>query len=742
MKTIGHPGLSLCLRAWFQAAGSGVMLAAGLAAQVMPAGPSRESPTVVMDPLLVAATSTDEGYDETGMGGLESERIEPPFSNELLAGLFNPDEDLLSLIDDEYQAAAGISPVDLAAGVSRVDLRGFPTPRLRNGFTQSGIPEILNPERTELIQGPLTAVIGRGAPGGIRNLMTVRPRARVYRRFNAGLTTGDAWNVRYEATAPLVPKKAWYRLAGSFARKDGPQDLAFRKTLNLNGALTWKHSEAASTMVQVDFQELTANAAPGIPEYRPTRTGKVVGPYLPLAHFHSYGPNAGTLKRVASASVQYEAQVTPALSLRAGMQGFLRQLEEDRWTVGQFLLDTQTFGGTREPQRIEQPLRAFAVQIDGTLRFHVFGAEHKLTASAARSQVRYDRLQRGLDAAGRAELPADVRNFDPFAPNWFRPAYDPTLYRRVITDRTEATGYTTLWLTERAAFANGRFVATTGMRADFVGLELEDRRPGAVFPTVEDDTEQLTWHAGLNYLVSPSRLLVFVNASTAFQPSTRVDARTGHLQGNDTTRGLEVGAKGLFIDRKLSLTALGFAYANQNISRRNPLYNDPILDASLTQPELVAAGEEEFTGGTIDVRGQLSTRWTLSGRAAYTRAITTRSPGLPEEVGRPLTRVPRMTYGLQNRYQFTEGRWQGLSLGATMIHVSDYVHSYENASREYLAYPDYTLTAVNAGYRWKTGSQEHNIGVSCSNLLDRDLLTELARVGVGREVAVNYSLTF
>lgn len=713
--------------------------AATAAAQTMV---SPEDPTIVMDPLRVGLLIADDDYDALGLGGQEAELIDPPFSNDLLAPSREEEDDPGAALNAEVQAIAVVDPIDLATGVSRVDVRGFPTPRLRNGFTQSGIPEILHPERTEVIQGPLTPVLGRAAPGGIQNFVTPRPRAKPYGRFNASLTSSDAQNLRFETGATLVPRKAWYRLAAAWARKGGPQDHAYRDTRGLSGTLTWRHSAKASFLVQFDYLEMDANVAPAIPEYRPTRTAKIVGPYLPLAEFNSAGPNAGIRKRVASASVQYEGQPTRALNLRAGVQAFVRELDEDRWTVGQFLLDTEVFGGTREPQHFELPLTALAAQADATLRFVAAGADHKLLASLAHSHVDYDRLQRGLDTAGRNSLPADVRTFDPYSPNYYRPAYDPDFFRRVITDRTETTGYTTFVLSERAAFAHGRFVATLGMRADFVDFELDDRRPGAVFPTVADHASQTTWHAGANFLVSPNRLLLFGNASTAFQPSTRVDARTGQLQGNDTTRGVEVGAKGLFLDRRLNLTALVYAFANENISRRNPLYNDPILDANLTQPELVAAGEEEFTGGTLDFRGQVTREWTVSGRAAYARAVTVRSPDLPEEEGRALSRIPRFTFSLQNRYAFNEGRLRGLSVGMGLVHVSDYVQNYESSSREYLAYPSYTLASFNAGYRWTEKKKTHVLGITCANLFDRDLLASHARVGAGRELAMNYSLSY
>ena len=131
---------------------AGMLLPLLARAQSVPA----EEPTTVLDALTVSGEQ-DDRFDSTGMGGTEAEMNEPPFSNDLLAGP-QRDDDAAIEINNELQLASGASPADLATAVNRVNLRGFPTPRLRNGFNQIGIPEILAIERVELIQGPLTPV--------------------------------------------------------------------------------------------------------------------------------------------------------------------------------------------------------------------------------------------------------------------------------------------------------------------------------------------------------------------------------------------------------------------------------------------------------------------------------------------------------------------------------------------------------------------------------------------------------
>ena len=711
-------------------------------------GASPEAPPAEADELIqlgkfkVSGNILDETIDPTGMDAPEAERAESPFSNDLIM-VETADDDPLHDIGTELSAIAAAPPADTAAGVNRVNLKGFPTPRQRNGFTQVGMPEILNPGGSESIQGPLTPVVGRAAPGGIQNFISARPRGRKSSRLSLVATSKDYLGADFELSGQLVPKKAWHRFSFAANQRLGPQPFTYNRNRAANGAVVWKLNRAWSSMVQFDYDERAANAPPNLADYRATASAKILGPYRPLADFNIYGPNAGYRKRTASAVLQLEGQIGRRVSVRASLQGFTRSFDEDRWTTGPFLLDTKKFSGIREPQHVDQPFSAVTGQIDVTTRFFVLKADHKITVSLDTTSTDYERVQSALTIADRNALPADVRFFDPAAPNYFRPAYEPGRFSRFITNRAEQNRYTGIFVSERAAFMKGRLVVTAGVRRDFVTIDVSDRKPGAVQPKVSDETGEVTGHFGANFVAVPGKILVFANTSTAFEPSSRVDARTGRVQGNETTLGYEAGGKGLFFERRLALIAMGFVYFNQNISRRNPLYDDPVLDANQTQPQLVAAGEERFTGGSLEGRYKVSEAFSLGARATYNRAITTASPDLPEEIGRELSRFPWLTGGLTARYTFgRDGRWPGLSIGAGLTYVSDTVSSYENKTHVYLAYPSYTLVSLSASYRWKVGNFNHSLSATVRNALDYDLLASVARVGGERDYGISYGLSW
>ena len=165
----------------------------------------------------------------------------------------------------------------------------------------------------------------------------------------------------------------------------------------------------------------------------------------------------------------------------------------------------------------------------------------------------------------------------------------------IILDDSSSVFQLATYLRERRNLT----VVTAGLRFDEVGLAVADRRPAAPMPHTRDRTSQLSHHLGVNHQLLPNRLLAFASVSTAFDPSTPVDARTGRIQDNETTLGYEGGMKGRTRDGRFEGSASAFLLYNRHIARRNPLYDDPILDANQTQPQLVAAGEERF----LDDRG-------------------------------------------------------------------------------------------------------------------------------------------
>lgn len=712
-------------------------LAATLAAQTAP--PPDDKP-VPVERVSVTATATDDGYDATGMGSLEEELREEPFANDLIGPEdYRMDADAADLAA-QLAAIAETSPADRIAGEDRLNLRGFPTPMLRDSFNQIGIPEVLNTGQTIVIQGPLVPVLGRAAPGGIQNFIPSRPRTKASTRLGVSVSDRDRQRATLESTGPLQPKKTWQRVALEWGHRGGPEQFAREETRSASAALTIRHSRSASTLVSANWREVTAIASPGVPDYIPVGAVKAAGPCLPLAYFNANGPEAGVRRRSAGLGVQFDGQPTKGFALRAGVEGWWREVEQDRFTTSQLDLATGLFAGTREPRHLEQPQQALVAQVDATLRFRRWRAEHKLLVSASHTWGSYLRVDRALPAAVRDALPLAVRRFNPYAPDYYWPAYSADLYSRVLADRREHGRYASLEVSDRAAWRQGRLVVTGGLRVDQVALEILDRRPGATIPRAEDTTSQVSSHLGVNYQVRRNRLLVFASTSSAFDPSTPVDARTGRIQRNETTLGYEAGLKGRAASN-LDFSASALLLYNQHISRRNPLYNDPVADASQTQPQLVAAGEERFSGARMELRWLPHPAVTVTAKGSHLRAITTASPDLPQEVGLPLTRLPEWNATASVRFRGV-GKAGGPLAGLSWQYLDGYVGNYEDSRRDYITFPGYGLVSASAGWAWIRRGRQLEAEVGVRNLLNRNLVASNALLDALREVTLSARLSY
>lgn len=743
-RRVNFPG-SIFLRPVTRLAAAAGIFSAGLRAQTVPEAAvvvRAENEVVQLEKMEVEAKGEQRGFDPTGLGSNESQLYEAPFSNDLvLQGLMvdDPGEAELKFELGQVRTPAA---VDLATGDTKLSLRGFPAPLLRDGFVHLGVPDLLNTGRLLVIQGPLVPVLGRAAPGGIQDYQTARPRVTAGRRFEYSNSSLQRQAAALELTGPAVPKRAWQRFAADWSRKRGPEPFTLSELRSASAALAWKHSATASVLYYVDFQQLKATTPPGLPEYRRATGQKIVGPYRPLALFNAYGPEAGVRRRSVMGGVLFDGLPNPALTVRAAIEAWRRELDQDRFTTSVFNLATRVYEGTREPIHVEQPQHAVSARCDVTRRFATTRAEHKLLLAASDTWGTYLRDERALTAADRNALPLGVRLFRPEAPNYYRPPFSRERYSRVISDREEQARYTALEASERAALAKGRLVLTAGVRQDFVALRVEDRRSGATMPRIEDTVRQATYHAGVNYQARPSRLLLFATTSTAFEPSTRIDARTGRIQGNDTTRGYEAGFKARIPEWSADWSGAVFTLFNQDISRRNPLLNDPILDANQTQPQLVAAGEERFTGGRMEGRWVPAPRWSLSGRVSYVRAITTASPDIPEEVGRQLTRMPPLNAGAAASYSFAPGKFAGTAISMSYAYIGGYTAYYEDRNRFRLDYPGYGQVALSLSRSITKKPHTHQFSLSVRNLLDSDLLASQARAGAQREITGGYRLIF
>ena len=617
--------------------------------------------------------------------------------------------------------------------------RGFATPRLRNGFAQSAFPEIIIGGRRELLTGFLATYYGRTAPGGILNTISRRPAPKPAKEFEVRGSSVPSVSFATDSSFLIGARTRSGKIVGTAAWREGPEEFAYREEWTAAASVRAKVTKNTTLLVEAESAGLRGNAAPEIPATRETRGAKIGGPHLPLADFNSNGPDASSGRLSQSLSTIVEHNTESGLIVRGVAEWWGRTNEEHRFSTGAFLLDQRVFDGVREPEFTERDDESVGMQfeIDGRLRLE--RSDHRWVVGVEASRAEGERTRRMLPRSARDQLPLSVSRLDPLDPDYSLTPYSPDVYSRIVSQRTETTDYQAVFLGDRFSLARGRFSGTAGVRYDWVDAEVTDLRSGEM-TTSTGSSGRTTYHAGLVGVLNGGRLAWYLNTSTAFQPQRKIDARTGRILANESTTGFESGVRWEGASKRLTVNGNLFRLFNSDIVRPNPFYDDPVLDPDRTQPQLVASGEERFTGAEATIRWSPEPFVTLSAKGTVLEAITTRSPDLPEEVGRQLTRQPKLTGGLSARVAVPAGTWKGAALQASLTWVGPHTVTYEDSRRLGVAYGSYAVVNLSADYGWKAPRRQHTIGVAVRNLLDRDLPAATGKRGGDLGLEMRYRL--
>ncbi len=646
-----------------------------------------------------------------------------------------------ALLNDEISALPDQRQAEFISISGGSTPRGFTALRLRNGLTQLGFPEQIVGGRRDLLTGFMAVLYGRTAPGGIVNLISRRPTPKTSWLFETLVSDRPSLYLQAERSELIITKKLNGLAMGTWAWQNGPEDFAKRREGIATASLRYAPDKATIILWEIEVAQTRTVPAPGLPLTRETPGGPTGSPYLPLAAFNSNGPHAWARRDSFSTSVWAERKLDRGWSLRGGAQWWKRQLRELRFFTGPYVLSTARFDGTREPvfnDRTEDTVGT-QIEIDIPVKHARFNERWLVGIEGSRAIT--NRIRRALPTADRDALPSTVRTLDPTEPDFTTPAYSDLTYSRRLTLRDEAASYVGVFASDRLSWAQGRHGATFGLRQDWVSATIDDLLPSARIPRSTSAVQKTTYHLGwVGQFVK--KLAVFVNHSTAFQPQRRIDSRTGHIQGNESTSGIEAGLRWQTPSKNVIVTTAVYRLWNKNITRLNPAYGDPVLDPDQNQPQLASSGEEQFTSVESSLRWNLTPRLTADLRGALLEAITTSSPDLPEEENRQLPRTPKYTSSASLTWR-PNPAGLGWQTSVAFAWIGSHVAVYATKTYELWTCSDYGVLGLNASYTWTQGKKlRHSAGLYVRNALNRDLLAAVGRLGGERGLEARYNVRF
>jgi iron complex outermembrane recepter protein len=726
-----------------------------LGAQDESASETIDDEVVTLDAFVVSADAIapDDWLSSEAVSGTRtaSPIIELPFSVQVITDEFLNSFQLRDL--DEFGTfISSFAPGEVESGGGGGNLlRGFTPPTFLNGFPRTGVGEVVNIDRVEIIKGPMSALYGRAEPGGIINYVTKRPEATAKYSLLGSIGTYDYQREEVHATGPVIANKLFYRVDASYMETGAEMDYYFQHTKAIS--TSWMYTFSKDTSLTVDFEYMDrksntgavtlgkmANTVVTLTDGSQTTANLITGTYLPLIDFNIWGPYATTDREIYTLNAQFEHRINDVWSLRVNGQYWDRNLDDDRWTTPQYQINTGLYNA-REPYLRTLAEDSAALQSDLLAHFMTGEIEHKFLITTDYSNTSAHDEDFRYSTADKALLPSGTLKIDPENPVWVRTERDKFTVQK--TDEKTDTDNLGVFVSERMALFNGTFIALVGGRYDWVNVDFNDAIADV---DTHYDAKKFTYMTGLTWRIINDKLVAFCNSSTSFNGTPIIDEGTNEFLGFSQGKGVEAGFKGLAFNGDFSYT-----FSLYTIRRNEPDTN-PDYTSGDDVPQYLGKVEERVRGielelyykaiKDITIYGSVgimdSEILTADGEAGYTDAEKLK---YRSEIGEQITRCPGLNYSYAVRYALPI---KGLSTGASVSYTGSRIidDGYRITVRARQENAGYTLVNAYIAYTFDALSIKHSLRFNLLNLCDETYYTATGRLGKGIESRLTYSISF
>ncbi len=494
--------------------------------------------------------------------------------------------------------------------------------------------DLADVERIEVLKGPASVLYGRGDPGGVINIVTRQPS--LVPTADASIQAGSFGFRRVQASASgAVPGTDGLAARLSFGTQVDPtfRDLAGRDNSRffIAPAFSWNPSPDTRVTFIGEFTRQDTVYDEGLV----ARNGRVPLDNISRYYgepFSRYNANAnfGTLKvehdfnehLMLRQVINAQGGSFDAIAARAnGVSA--NGLTLTRRTTA----TTSTYAAVDSQTELVAKFDWLGLRHTALLGVeYVNGYRRAITTQGPLASVSFLNPVPGLALPGALSLQSDLKQ------------------------KTELTG---LYAQDQIDLGYG-LQLLLGIRYDTGSQFYFSRTPASTAIPPEQQLSGVSPRVGLIYRVAEP-LALYASYTTSFKPQT-ANVFGAASPPPETGEQVEVGTRFEF-SPDLSLTASVF-----DITRNNVAANDPVNTGFS-----IITGQQRSKGVEADLAGTILPGWKVIGGVGYTDARVTRDTAIP--VGNRLDGAPQFSGSVWTTYQFDEGFWRGLGLGAGVTHV-------------------------------------------------------------------------
>ena len=636
-------------------------------------------------------------------------------------------------VNDVVRNMSGVNPYSFYNDFS---IRGFRATGNRNSGnlvngmrTQTSLwrqSSLANIERVEVIKGPASALFGNAAPGGVINRVTKKPLDVA--RQSVTLTAGSFGTTRAytDLTGPLNDKKTLlYRLNLGYENTDGFRELQGLTSYIVAPSFTYRASEQTQLNIDMTYVNHQGKLDRGVAVFG---DGSLFS--RPISATQSA---ANDYLRENSVNLSFALSHRLAQGLLFNSTYLFSSYDEDLLEHSQDNAFVKKADGKDNPSlvlmRVTQRQRHFRNNnFNNYLTWDVTtGAmKHKLLVGYDHFNTQLAPGSSYIEAGGyllrnggtaktfNVKKSSDYLLDENKNPRTNVPAFDLnssagnryqdiSKYIYESKDVKPSDQYTNgVYLQEQLTWH--KLQVLLGARMEWF-TDVTQNKNGS-----ESKTHQhaFTPRVGLVYSVVPSTN-VYATWIRGFEPqSVAVQSNPGSGGPFDPVESelWEIGAKGEYLNKRLSVTTALFS-----LRQKNTLYNAGVSG----QPDLmVPIGEELSRGVEFDVSGRILPYWSIMASYAFNVAEISKAPEGTKDLNLQRPGTPRHSANLWTKFIVPTGMLRNLGIGVGLNGVSErkgQVGRRENV----VAYPGYAL--LNLALYYKV--QEVQIQVNLNNALNK-----------------------
>ncbi|ENU81343.1 hypothetical protein F975_01208 [Acinetobacter sp. ANC 3789] len=490
---------------------------------------------------------------------------------------------------------------------------------MRNGLSAlNGIHaprDMINIQSIDFLKGPMAAMYGQGAIGGIMNITTKQPEWQPKTEISVSGSTEEQYRGSADTTGAINDALA-YRLGVAYENNQSFRDHVDNQHYYIAPQLAWKISDQTQLNLDTEFANYSGVFDRGIP--------MINGQFGSIHSFYGE-PSDGDIK-IKDQMVQLRLNhqfndnwdSTTALSYEHG------EREGTSTEISSISSDGQTANRFRRYRHFETETTQFQQILRG--KFTTGSIRHEVVANFEAGHYSIDQLQRR--SASGASSPISISN----------PVYGQMILPLTRTTKFSLETQDMLGLNlQDQIFLNDQWNIVLGGRYNRLQQQIDDYRTGV---SAKQSFTPFTPRVAINYQPT-KKWSIYSNWGKSFELNTGLD-KNNRLYDPEKTQSWEIGTKYQFLPKSW----FGLTYFNMD---KHHLLTEGISDS------YVDSGHVQSHGLEVELQHQLTQNLRVSANYTLTHASVIESE--VDVKGARLKNIPKHMANLSADYQ---------------LHIADY----------------------------------------------------------------------